>query len=346
MNGIKAISPETMEWLLDPADPGPRYLALRDVCRLPEDSPELIAAREQAHREGPIARVLSAMDPEGFWEKPGPGYGPKYRSTVWAIILLAQLGARVEQDERVAVACSYLVDHALAQGGQLSYNGAPGGTIDCLQGNLLWSLVRMGYKDDRLEKAYEWMARSVTGEGVAPASEKKAERRYYAYKCGPLFACGPNNGQPCAWGAVKVMLAFGAWSGGGGPFGGGSQTRPQKAPLIEQAVMAGADFLLDNRPAEAGWPNGINEKPSGNWWKFGFPVFYITDLLQVAEAMASLGYGADPRMAPVWQVIAEKKDAQGRWPLEYDYRGKTHGVYGKKGQANKWVTIRALRNFD
>jgi hypothetical protein len=29
--------------------------------------------------------------------------------------------------------------------------------------------------------------------------------------------------------------------------------------------------------------------------------------------------------------------------LEYDYAGKTWGDYGEKKQANKWVTLRALR---
>ncbi|MCE7980071.1 MAG: hypothetical protein DYG89_02670 [Caldilinea sp. CFX5] len=35
----------------------------------------------------------------------------------------------------------------------------------------------------------------------------------------------------------------------------------------------------------------------GVWWKFGFPVFYITDLLQIAEALGSLGHGHDSRLA-------------------------------------------------
>jgi hypothetical protein len=67
-------------------------------------------------------------------------------------------------------------------------NGASGGTIDCLQGNLCWSMLELGYTDPRLEKAFEWMAQSLTGDGVAPVSEQKAELRYYAGKCGLNFA--------------------------------------------------------------------------------------------------------------------------------------------------------------
>ena len=104
---------DSLAWLLEPDDPGVRYLALRDLLDRPADDPELAAARQEAHERGPIATVLTAMMPEGCWAEPGPGYNPKYRSTVWSITLLAQLGARVEQDERIGRACAYLLDHAL-----------------------------------------------------------------------------------------------------------------------------------------------------------------------------------------------------------------------------------------
>jgi GH15 family glucan-1,4-alpha-glucosidase len=94
---------------------------------------------------------------------------------------------------------------------------------------------------------------------------------------------------------------------------------------------------------QAAFPSGYNEKPSGNWWKFGFPVFYITDLLQVAEALASLGFGKDPRLAELLTLIREKQDENGRWLLEHDYKGKTWADFGEKKLPNKWVTLRALR---
>ena len=67
--------------------------------------------------------------------------------------------------------------------------------------------------------------------------------------------------------------------------------------------------------------------------------------MQVAEALVNLGYGADPRLAPTLRLIEAKADATGRWPLEYHYHGKMWPdvSFGRKGQPNKWVTIRALR---
>lgn len=321
----------SLAWLLEPESPGVRYLALRDLLELPQDDPELTTARRTAHQQGPIAAILAQMDQAGYWVEPGPGYNPKYRSTVWSIIMLAQLGAAVAEDPRIASACTYLLDHALTAGGHFTASGAPSGTADCLQGNLCYALVELGCDDPRLEPAFDWLARSVSGEGVAPQSDKQAAVRYYAGKCGPTFACGSNNKLPCAWGAVKVMLALGKWP------------TERRTPTLERAIQHGVGFLFGVDPATAAYPTGYSDKPSQNWWKFGFPVFYVTDLLQNVEALAGLGYGCDPRLANALAIIRAKQDAEGRWPLDYDYTGKTWLDFGPKKQANKWVTLRALR---
>ncbi|MCX6008181.1 MAG: nitrogen fixation protein NifH, partial [Chloroflexi bacterium] len=114
-------------------------------------------------------------------------------------------------------------------------------------------------------------------------------------------------------------------------------------PLINKAINKGVDFLFSVDPAEADYPCGYSNKPSGNWWKFGFPVFYVTDLLQNVEALAGLDYGSDPRLAKALNIIREKQDEQGRWLLDYDYTGKTWMDFGAKRKPNKWVTLRALR---
>ena len=323
------IKENQLQWLLEPGDISVRYLALRDLVQA--DANELAAARKMAHTEGPIAQVLANMEKEGYWIKPGAGYNPKYKGTVWSIILLAQLGASIEMDKRLVTAGSYVLEHTLTKDGQFTINGAPSGTIDCLQGNLCAALLDLGSNDPRLDKAFEWMARSVTGDGVASIEDKTAPVRYYAYKCGPKFACGANNKLPCAWGAVKVMLAFSKLPKG------------KRTELIDKAIKAGVDFLFSKDPARADYPCRNNAKPSRNWWKFGFPVFYVTDLLQNVEALVGLGYGKDPRLQNALNIIRDKQDSQGRWLLEYDYTGKTWGDFGAKKQPNKWVTLRALR---
>jgi hypothetical protein len=322
---------DSISWLLEESSPGVRYLALRDLMDESTDSVGLKSARKTAHQKGPIASILDEMEADGFWVEPGAGYYPKYRGTVWALILLAQLGASADQDERIAKACEYVLSNTLTTRGRFSIKGGPSATADCLQGNMCAALVDLGWQDERLDEAYEWMARSVTGEGVAPQSDKKAELRYYAGKCGPDFVCGANNKLACAWGAVKVMQAFGKLS------------VEQRTPLIERAIERGVDFLFSVDPATGAYPHGYAEKPSGNWWKFGFPVFYITDFLQNAAALVRLGYGKDSRLKNTLDLVREKQDEQGRWVLEYHYTGKTWLDFGERKEPNKWVTLRALR---
>jgi len=323
---------DSLPWLLESENSGVRYLALRDLSDLSLDDKKLKSARKSAHKEGPIAAVLSKMEKDGYWVKSGPGYNPKYRSTVWSMILLAQLGASANEDKRVEQACKYVLDH-MAEGGQFTSitEGAPSGTIDCLQGNLLWSLMELGCEDPRMDKAYEWMARTVTGEGIAPMEEKDAPVRYYAYKCGPTFACGVNNKLPCAWGGVKVMLAL------------GQLPANKRTPLIKRAIKQGVDFFFGIDPATAKYPTRVDGKPNRAWWKFGFPVFYVTDILQLAEAMIGLGYGSDTRLTNSMDMIREKQNEHGQWLMEYEYKGKTWLDFGVKHQPNEWVTLRALR---
>jgi hypothetical protein len=322
---------DSLNWLINSPIPEVRYMAGRDLLGLPDSDPKQESARQEAYTSGIIALVLSKMVGDGYWQKAGPGYGPKYRSSVWSVTLLAQLGADVTGDPRVEQACQYILNNSMAKHGQMSYNGQPSGTFDCLQGNLCWALLQLGCTDPRLDLAIDWTARSTTGDGISPATEKKADIRYYAYKCGPNFACGANGKLPCAWGAAKVLMAL------------SSIPKGKRTPMIRQAIDMGVEFFFSVDPVTADYPRITEGKPNRDWWQFGFPVFYITDLLQVAEVLTALGYGKDPRLQSTLDLIRQKQDEKGRWNLEYRYGSKTWGNYGRDGMPNEWVTLRALR---
>lgn len=102
-----------LEWLLEPGDPAVRHLALRQLFDRHADDPDVAASRRAAMRAEPIASILRAQSPGGYWEKPGPGYATKYRGTVWQLIFLDQLGAD-PTDERIRRACEYVISHCQA----------------------------------------------------------------------------------------------------------------------------------------------------------------------------------------------------------------------------------------
>jgi hypothetical protein len=334
MSWSEQLNADPMPWLLeeDTKNPGVRYFALKDLFDRPKDDPETIQAQARVMDSGPVPIILEAQEAEGYWVKPGPGYSPKYTGTVWQVICLAQFGA-CGDDPNVQKACEYVLDNSRSKHGGFSMNGSHSGMIHCLEGNLCAALIDLGYLgDERLDQALDWLARSVTGEGIAPAADKKAPVRYLrSGNSAPGFACSANDHLPCAWGAVKAMLAL------------SKVPQDKRTDSINKAIVAGIEFLLSRDPAVADYPMGYSEKPSRSWFQFGYPIGYITDVLQNLEVLTALGLGSDPRLTPAIDLLLSKQDAQGLWTMTYTYNGKTWVDVEEKGQPSKWVTLRALR---
>ncbi|MGD8760620.1 MAG: hypothetical protein PVJ07_10235 [Anaerolineales bacterium] len=321
-----------LDWLLEKRDPGVRFFALRDLLDAPADDPELLAARRDTVRKPPVKDILDAQEQEGYWIKPGPGYLPKYRSTLWQVIHLGQFGAD-GQDTRVRRAGEYVLENARSEYGGFSAGANRSGMIQCLQGNLGSSLLELGYsQDERLREALDWLARSITGEGIALSSEKEAPVRYLrSANSGPNFLCSANDHKPCAWGAVPAMEAL------------AKVPSDMCSPSIDAAINAGVKFLLGTDPGTAEYPMGYSAKPNRSWFRFGYPMGYVCDVLRNVEVLCALGLGQDPRLQNALDLILSKRNSEGRWVLQYNYNGKTWVDVEEKGKPSKWVTLRARR---
>ena len=194
---------QTLDWLLEKSDPGVRAFALRDLLEAPAEDAEVLAARRATVRHSPVKEILAAQAREGNWEKAGPGYSPKYTGTVWQVIFLGQFGAD-RGDRRVRAGADYVLDHSRAPQGGFSASATAAGLVHCLEGNLGASLLELGYGDDlRLEQALDWLARSITGEGIAPATDKSAPLRSTARATAGRASCArptitfPARGERC-----------------------------------------------------------------------------------------------------------------------------------------------------
>jgi hypothetical protein len=319
------LNADVLNWLLepDPINPGVRLFALRDLAGLPAGDPELRQAQSDVMASGPVPAILDAQYPAGYWIKPGGGYSPSYRATIWQVIFLAELGAD-PTDERVQRGCEYLLGHSIAASGgfSMSQRPVPSSVVHCLNGDLLYALLRLGYgADPRVQAALGWQTQAITGrDGV---------RYYRSGTSGPGFGCGYNQGQPCAWGVTKVLKAFAAIP------------RQQRTPAVEQAIQAGVELLLSHDLAVADYP--YTERVNSSWFRFGFPLSYRSDVLETADALAQLGYAADPRLANARQLILSKRDERGRWAMETSLNGKMWADVEEKGKPSKWVTLRAMR---
>jgi hypothetical protein len=329
MSWTEVLGADPTSWLLEADDPPVRAATLVRLLGRSARGREVRAARRDAMAADPIRAILEAQDPVGFWTKPGAGYAPKYTGTVWQLIFLDQLGAD-PGDERIARGCDYVLVHTPTESGGLGASGAigdapppPSHVIHCLNGNLLRALLGFGRGDDpRVQAAVDWAARTIVGEDVP--------RWYASGTSGPCFACAANEKQPCAWGAVKELLAL------------ARVPEQARSPVVTRAIDVGVEFLLSVDPVVADYPfPSYDTKPSGAWRQLGFPVAYVTDVLQVLEALAEHGRVTDPRAAHALAWLVEQQATPGRWRNRHAYNRKTTVDIEKQGAESKWVTLRA-----
>jgi hypothetical protein len=323
-----ALRADPLPWLLEVADPAVRHVTLRDLCDEDPDAPQVRRARKAAMRADPVAAILAAQDPDGFWERPGAGYARKYTGTVWSLIFLGQLGAD-GSDRRIRAACEYVLGHAQTSSGGFGATGSlserpppPSTALHCLNGNLLRSLIAFGWLDDeRVRRAIAWEASAITGVGH--------DRFYASGTSGPGFGCAVNGREPCGWGAAKAMQAL------------ASIPPRRRTRAVRDAVTQGTEFLLSVDPATGAYPTDTHI--SASWFKLGFPQGYVADVLQVAEVLAELGEAGDPRLQGMVEFVLGKQGSGGRWRNENAYHGKTWIDIDRQGAPSKWVTLRAAR---
>lgn len=327
---LRVLNGDPLPWLLDEAAPAVRHLALRQLLDEPPDAPVVVEARAAAMRSDPIAGILAAQDPAGFWARPGPGYNPKYRSTVWSLMFLDQMGAS-SSDPRIQAGCEYVLEHTQSRsGGFAAWGGGPrlapppqSITLHCLNGNLLRALIGFGWLDDpRVQRAIDWETTNITGED--------SPRYYLSGTTGPGFGCSANEKLPCAWGAIKALLGL-------------ARIPPERrTPQVTRAIEQGAEFLLQHDPATAAYPAGRGDsEPSPLWFRLGFPLGYTADLLQNLSVLCELGHAQDARLRKAVEWLTAQQDAQGRWLNQAPPRGKAWAEIDRRGAPSKWVTLGA-----
>ena len=81
-----------IEWLLKNENPSVRYWTLVDILGRGKTDSEVVPTQNKITSWTPIADYLGEQNPAGYWADGEDVYWPKWRATVWALILLAEMG--------------------------------------------------------------------------------------------------------------------------------------------------------------------------------------------------------------------------------------------------------------
>jgi hypothetical protein len=119
------------------------------------------------------------------------------------------------------------------------------------------------------------------------------------------------------------------------------------APATSQARLRGEEYLLQRRLLRSLSSGAIiNER----WTRFAWPVVWYYDVLRALDYFRAAGREPDPRMAEAVALVEQRRDEDGRWPLDGihpDHLGRlAFDVETEIGKPSRWVTLRALRVLD
>ncbi len=314
-----------MDWLLDDADPAVKHAVLTKIIGHPEESRIAAEARRRLMESGPVAELLKLQSAEGFWGDADRFYNDKYTGTAWNLLLLAELGAD-PNDERVSRACEFMLERSQdPEGGGFSYStsvktghGIPSGVVPCLTGNVAYSLIRLGkLEDPRVQRAIDWIVlwqRADDGDGEGPEGEPY--RRYE-------MCWGKHT---CHMGAAKAFKALAAIP------------QAKRTPAVRNKISELAEYFLKHRIFKRSHDPAQVAKPG--WLKFGFPLMYQTDALELLSIFSNLEV-VDERLGDALSLVRHKRLPDGSWKLENSFNGKMLVNIEKKGAPSKWVTLRA-----
>src|ERR671925_614407 len=302
-----------VDWLLD-SDPSIRWQVMRDLTDAPAN--EVAAERARVAKEGWGAQLLALQAPDGRWA--GAAWNRGWNSTMHVLWLLYHLGLDPASTE-ARRAVGLVRDHVTWEGsGPPECDGNPffaGEVEPCINGQVAAAGAYFGQDVqgivDRL------LAEQLPDGGWNCEAANGSTRSSF-------------NTTICV---LEALLEHDRAGGG--------------TPEVTAARLRGQEYLLERRlfrRRSTGEAIERDRKGGAAWTRFAFPTWWHYDVLRGLEYLRAAGVVPDERVAEAIELVASKRDAEGRWPLEVRYPGEMPvEVDEGEGQPSRWNTLRALR---
>ena len=315
---------DLIEWLLESDNPSVRFWTLQDLEERMHDDLDVLDAQRSIMSSPTVEAILAGQKLGGWWVEEGDMYLPKYTATTHSLLILAELGAeRTSAIERGVEhifrfqrdSGHFLINLPATEKGRAS-------TVKdgcCIDGNILYYLIHFGYLEDpRTQRLLDFIVGYHDGENTG--------WRCRSYPINPA-AVFPKN---CYMGATKMLRALSMIP---------SQERSKE---IQSIIDCEKQNILKNEVYRYLRNQDGTRKDKAGWKKFGFPLFYQSDALEVLDTLTRLGVH-DDLMQPAVDLVLKARQLDGRWLLENTYNGKMWVDIEKKRAPSKWITLRALR---
>jgi hypothetical protein len=303
----------TIAWLLD-SDPSIRWQVLRDLTGAP--AVEVAAERTRVATEGAGARLLALQGADGRWG--GAAWNRGWNSTLHVLMLLRDFGLDPASDEARRAVGRVRSGVTWKGCGPPECDANPfftGEVEPCINGQL--GAVGAYFGQDVQELVERLLAEQLPDGGWNCEAANGSTRSSF-------------NTTICV---LEALLEHELHRG--------------SSPDLTEARRRGQEYLLERRLCRRRSTGEVIErdrKSGAAWTRFAFPTWWHYDVLRALDYLRRARAAPDERVAQAIDLVAAKRDGDGRWPLEVQYAGDMpietdDGV----GRPSRWNTLRALR---
>lgn len=308
-----------LDWLLEENQPSIRYLTLTRLVGKTEKDSEVQSARLMTTKKGWVAGILAKQMPGGWWIEEESLYTPKYVSTNWMLLILADLGI-TRADPRIATACELWIERFAKTDGGFGAEGWSKGHL-CTVGNAARALVQFGYADHpRVRSAFEWLVKNQAKKG--------------GWSC---FGSGRNLD---SWEGLSAFAAY---------------PKQKWTRSMKRSVEMGAEFYLQRELRKQGAyyrPWFRFHYPIHYYYDLLVALDFITALgygedrrLRYAISLLKKKRRRDGR----WNLDSVHPDVEGsmaEWYMKNPKRTPTPFALEKPGEPSKIITLKAMQVLD
>ena len=291
-----------IQWLLLAKTPSIRNITLRQLLRRLEGDADVETEQQKMKITGPIPVILSHQAVAGCWSGERSYYTPKYTSTHWSMLMLAELSAD-GSDPRLRKGAAFML---AATQDELKMTLEKGGHgLSCFWGNLLRYALHCGQADNsQIQDIIHYLANDAQND----------------------WCCSYNGGLPCAWSTARALWGLAALPA------------HQRPPHVEATIQSGLTFLLeDHHLIEADYPTSGQVHPL--WFRLNFPLYYQSDILFVLRVVAELRALDHPGAHSALEWLVSQRRPGGRWHGTSLFWRRTWPGLAESEETSRWVSL-------
>jgi hypothetical protein len=265
---------------------------------------EVAAERARVTHEGWGAQLLAAQPPDGVWG--GGAYFPEWTSTTPTLSLLRQFG----------------LDPATAEARR---------ALELVRTNAKWEHEGQNYFDGEVEPCINGQAVAIGayfGEDVSGIVDRLLTEQMDDGGWNCEQERGSTRGSfETTINVLEGLLEYQRATGGN--------------PDVAAARIRGQEYLLERRLLHR-LSTGDLAQP--RWLYLTFPNGWHYDVLRILDYLRDAAITPDDRTAEALDILASKRDAEGRWPLEHAFPDELLVDLGEReDEPSRWITLKALR---